>query len=685
MPHLRPAPLCAEDVLCQAVVSEMERPHHDATWAPRARGFGPLAVKPEALTRGATRYRLGRIVGLAVCCGCGCGVAACGGKTSPASTAGEHAGARTIDGSIAQRILVIDGHVDLPMRLDRSRRPDGSLGEDVGQETTAGDFDFVRAKRGGLDAPFMSIYVEPWRVQDGSARATADRRIDIVEGLIRAAPTRFAPARTPSELMRNYAEGRISLPMGMENASGLGADDEASLRLSLEHFYDRGVRYITLAHTEDNAFADSSASESPTHGGLTPLGRAAIHEMNRLGIIVDVSHVSDDAFWQVLQVSQKPVIASHSGCRRFTPGYARNLSDAMIKALAQQGGIVMVPFGSAFLDADAQRDRYAYLRARTAFMREEGVVDEGDPRVAAFSVAYTRKHPMRRASVQDVARHIDHIIRLVGADHVGLGSDFEGVGDSLATGLRDAADLPALFAALEALGHDARTLRNVASENFLRVWRAVEATSPEITQRPLPVTAERVSLTEAYRAQHYGDTAPSMSIAPQAIILHWTALGTFAESYARFAPIRLPSDRAGIAAGGDLNVSAHFLVDRDGSIHQLLPEHWMARHAIGLNHVAIGIENVGGVDGKPDLTPTQARSNALLIRELVRRYPRIQVLAGHHEVQSLANHPLFLERNVAYTSTKQDPGDAFMADVAALLDAWGVPPLRPSPPQDRDN
>ncbi len=660
----------------------MERPCNKRPKAQQARvcrtppaGRGALAQRPK------DHQTLG---GVALALAWGVGAVACGGGGRPAGSAPVHSAEQTGHGSIAQRILVLDGHVDLPMRLDRSRRADGRLGEDVSQETAAGDFDFVRAKRGGLDAPFMSIYVEPWRVQDGSARATADRRIDIVEELIRNAPMRFAPARTPDEILRNYADGRISLPLGMENGSGLGANDEASLRASLEHFYDRGIRYITLAHTEDNAFADSSASEVHTHGGLSPLGRAAIREMNRLGMMVDVSHLSEDAFWQVLQVSQKPVIASHSGCRHFTPGYARNLSDTMIKALAQQGGIVMVPFGSAFLDAEAHRDRHIYLTARAAFMREAGLADEGDARVSAFSAEYARAHAMRRATVHDVAKHIDHVIRLVGAEHVGLGSDFEGVGDSLVTGLRDASGLPALFAALEAMGHDATTLRRVASENLLRVWREVEATPLEIIQRPLPVTAERVALTEAYRTQHYGDAAPSMSIDPRAIILHWTALATFEASYARFAPIRLPSDRPGIAGGGALNVSAHFLVDRDGSIHQLLPEAWMARHAIGLNHVAIGIENVGGVDGKPDLTPAQVRSNAQLIRDLVRRYPRIELLAGHHEVQALANHPLFLERDATYTSMKQDPGDAFMAEVAALLDAWGVPLTRVAPPLERE-
>ncbi|MGB0678082.1 MAG: membrane dipeptidase [Polyangiales bacterium] len=577
---------------------------------------------------------------------------------------------------LARDMLVIDGHIDLPMRLDRSRLPSGRLGEDVSRRSKGGDFDCVRARQGGLDAPFMSIYVEPRQARAGRAFQVAERRIDIVKTLIERVPRCFAWARSPDELVQNVARGRIALPMGIENGSALMARDLTALRRRLQHFHRRGIRYITLAHNEANRLSDSSGSRRKRHGGLSALGQAAVREMNRLGIMVDVSHLSEDAFWQVLQVSQKPVIASHSSCRAFTPGYARNLSDSMIRALAAQGGVAMVSFGSAFLDAEASRDRRRFLRARSRMMRIAGITALTAPQVRAWEADYKARTPMRWADVTDVAKHIDHIIRLVGEDHVGLGSDFEGVGDSTPRRLKDVAALPNLWAALLARGYTRQRLEKIASGNLLRVWRAVARVPLPIHARPLPFTRKRAALTVRYRAVHYGHKDASVTITPRAIVLHWTALPSAAEAWARMAPDTLPPERAAIAKAGALNVSAHFLVDRDGRIEQLLPVTWMARHTIGLNHVAIGIENVGGAEGRDDLTDAQVRANAALIRHLVQRHPSIQAVFGHHEATRMRQSPLYLEHKAGYRSDKRDPGDRFMRRVTAWLTDWGYGHLR---------
>ena len=596
-------------------------------------------------------------------------------SSSPTATKSIEARAQTL----AQELLVIDGHVDLPMRLDRSRLPNGELGEDIRQKTARGDFDYVRANQGGLNVPFMSIYVEPYKARAGLARTVADRRIDIVETLVQQSPTRVALARSTRELRSNVKKGLLSLPMGIENGSALTPTSLDELNNNLRHFYDRGVRYITLAHTRDNLLSDSSGDTRHTHGGLSEMGRAAVREMNRLGIIVDVSHLSADAFWQVLHVSRKPVIASHSSCRTFTPSYRRNLSDTMIRALAAQGGIVMISFGSSFLDDEAHRDRSAFLRARKAMMRAKHIEEVSDPKVTAWEDEYKKSHTMRLATVDDIAKHIDHVVKLVGIDHVGLGSDFEGVGDSLPEGLKDVSDLPHLFAALLRRDYSKADIAKIAGENLLRVWRKVEETTPEIIERPIVFSQQRVQLTEQYRREHYGEEKAGITITPRAVVMHWTGVPTLAASVAKFDGATLATTRPKLSQHSKLNVSTHFMIDRDGAIYRLMPETWMARHTIGLNHAAIGIENVGGSQGKDDLTAAQVRSNARLIRYLARRYRSIDWLLGHHQYQKLESSALWKEKDTDYRTHKQDPGDAFVSKVAQLLERWGSRKLkRPS-------
>jgi membrane dipeptidase len=366
---------------------------------------------------------------------------------------------------LAQRIIIADGHVDLPYRLRLGLDEDGRLTEDVTERTERGDFDYPRAREGGLDAPFMSIYV-PARFQDeGGAKAEADLLIDLVEGLIASAPDKFAAATSPDEIERNTEAGLISLPMGIENGAAL----EGELA-NLQHFYDRGVRYITLTHSKDNDLSDSSYDDDATWGGLSPLGEKVVAEMNRLGILVDISHLSDDAAMQAIELSEVPVIASHSSLRHFLPDFERNMSDEMVRALGQHGGLLMINFGSTFVSQAA----HDYFRGLGEARNAAGIA-WGTDEARAHAEQYKAENPPVYATVADVADHIDRAVELAGIDHVGLGSDYDGVGDTLPIGLKDASTFPNLFAELLERGYREEDIEKLASGNLFRVWRQAEA------------------------------------------------------------------------------------------------------------------------------------------------------------------------------------------------------------------
>jgi len=388
---------------------------------------------------------------------CQAGVPA--GEDEPAA-AGSAEDLQTRAETLAHELLIVDTHVDVPYRLEEEW-------EDVSQRTENGDFDYPRAVAGGLDAPFMSIYV-PARYEDDGAREVADRLIDMVETIADEHPDQFAIATSPEEVRAVVESGRIALPMGMEN----GAPIEGDLA-NLRHFYDRGIRYITLAHGESNHISDSSYDQERPWGGLSDFGREVVAEMNRLGIMVDVSHLSDDAFWDVIEASEAPVIASHSSARRFTPGFERNMSDDMIRRLAENGGMILINFGSGFLLEEAQKQSVAMWTERTAFMEEHGYARDA-PEVEEWMRKRREEDPTIYADVSDVADHIDHVVELVGVDHVGIGSDFDGVGDSLPTGLKDVSYYPNLIRVLLERGYSEEDVAKIAGENLMRVWTEVE-------------------------------------------------------------------------------------------------------------------------------------------------------------------------------------------------------------------
>lgn len=368
---------------------------------------------------------------------------------------------------LARELLIVDTHVDVPYRLQKEM-------EDISQATDNGDFDFPRARAGGLDAPFMSIYVPASFQEDGGAKDYADMLIDMVEGFERDHPDKFAVAASPEKVRSIVAEGKIALPMGMEN----GAPVEGDLA-NLRHFYDRGIRYITLTHSENNHICDSSYADEPKWNGLSPFGREVVAEMNRLGIMIDVSHVTDATFDQVIELSKAPVIATHSSCRKFTPGWQRNMSDEMIRKLAEHGGVIQINFGSAFLTEPANEYSNTFYPARSAYMDENGL-EPGDPEVDEWEQRYREEHPYPYATLADVVAHIDHVVELVGIDHVGLGSDFDGVGDSLPEGLKDVSGYPHLIRALLERGYSEEDIAKICSGNALRVWEEVEKVAAEL-------------------------------------------------------------------------------------------------------------------------------------------------------------------------------------------------------------
>ena len=360
---------------------------------------------------------------------------------------------------LTQDTILIDSHIDVPYRVNEKW-------VDVTKATEDGDFDYPRAKAGGLNAPFMSIYVPASLDDSDESTALAHKLIDYVEAIVGRAPDKFAIAKNVADVKSQFEQGLISLPMGMENGSPVQGSVE-----NLKTFYERGIRYITLAHSQSNHIADSSYDIRRKWKGLSPFGKTLVEEMNNIGIMVDISHVSDKAFYQAIEVSKVPVIASHSSLRKFTPGFERNMDDDMIKALGENGGGIQINFGSTFVSKISQNWRNQMTAKRKALVEKEG---KDSPLVAAFDEQYIAKNPFPFANVDTVLDHIDHVVELIGIDHVGIGSDYDGVGDSLPEGLKDVSTYPNLVQGLMDRDYSEAEIKKILSGNFLRVWQAVE-------------------------------------------------------------------------------------------------------------------------------------------------------------------------------------------------------------------
>lgn len=402
------------------------------------------------------------------------------------------------------RAIVVDGHVDTASLVhDR--------GFDMGQRAGTGQFDLVRAREGGLDAVFHAIYVDPRYAGDesrlfavargGAARpagtdtpnGSARRALSVLDALLRTAERcadRMVVCTSVAELRAAVAAGKHAALLGVEGGHAI----EGDLAL-LRCFHQLGVRYLTLTHENHNEFADSCAPAAPRWGGLNRLGVKVVREMNRLGMLVDLSHVSDAAFADALRASRAPVICSHSAVRALC-GQPRNVDDGMLRALAANGGLVMVNFFCGYLDdgyAAAAARRTAGWRAAEQAARERFPAGSSDlaQALAGLEARFPRVEPV---PVQRLALHVRHAIEVAGEDHVGIGSDFDGI-SCAPRGLEDAAHLPRLTYELLAVGLGEDALRKVLGGNLLRVLAAVEqrafALRAEAPLRNGPDDAER--------------------------------------------------------------------------------------------------------------------------------------------------------------------------------------------------
>jgi membrane dipeptidase len=366
---------------------------------------------------------------------------------------------------VMQRTPLIDGHNDLPWAL---RQEHGSDPQAVDltvnlDATTDLHTDIPRLRAGGVGGQFWSVYVPASLPPVEAAQATFEQ-IDVVRRLVAAHPDAFELAVTADDVVRIHRGGKIASLVGIEG--GYSINDSLGL---LRVFHAMGVRYMTLTHSTTTTWADS-ATDAPKWGGLSPFGEAVVREMNRLGIMVDLSHVSEETMLDALRVSEAPVIFSHSSARGVT-GHPRNVPDSVLRLLPEDGGVVMITFVPGFVAEDVR----AWGSARSAEEARLKSLNPGSPSAVTEGVAaWVAANPPPRADIADVADHIDHVRRIAGIDHVGLGGDFDGV-SALPDGLGGVETYPALIAELYRRGWTDADVRKLLGENVLRVMRAVEA------------------------------------------------------------------------------------------------------------------------------------------------------------------------------------------------------------------
>lgn len=376
---------------------------------------------------------------------------------------------------ILSRTPLIDGHNDLPWALRQSHGNDPHA-VDLTTNLDAGTdlhTDIPRLRAGGVGGQFWSVYV-PASLSPPDAAIATFEQIDTVKRIVAAHPDVFALAYTADDVVRIHRSGRIASLIGMEG--GYSIADSLGL---LREFYDAGARYITLTHSRTTTWADS-ATDAPKWGGLSPFGEEVIREMNRLGMMVDLSHVSEETMLDAMRVSAAPVIFSHSSARAVTD-HPRNVPDSVLRLMAEDGGIVMVTFVPGFVSEEVR----SWNAARAAEEARLKSLNPGTPDVVtAGMAAWTAAHPLPTATLADVADHIEHVRDVAGIDHVGIGGDFDGV-DSLPIGLEGVETYPALLSELIRRGWSEADIRKLAGENLLRVMRAVEAVaSSQRDQRP---------------------------------------------------------------------------------------------------------------------------------------------------------------------------------------------------------
>ena len=369
---------------------------------------------------------------------------------------------------LSKKILIIDTHIDVPYRLQIDY-------EDISKKTNRGHFDYERAKAGGLDALFMAIYIPAEFEDNGGGKKLADDLILKVNEIVIKNPDKFSLASTAEEIKKNFRTDKISVLFGMENGTGIENDLN-----NLEYFYKKGIRYITLTHSKCNQICDSSYDEERRWNGLSPFGEKVIAEMNKLGMIVDISHVSDSSFYDILKLSKAPVVATHSSCRHFTPDWERNMSDEMIKMLAEKNGIMMISFGSIFIDDEFRKKVDQTHKELVQFLKDKNI-KYGDISARNLVDEYFKINNLKNVTIEQVADHIDHVKKLVGVDYLGLGSDFDGVRFT-PRGLDDVSMYPNLIFELLKRGYSDEDIEKICSKNFLRVWDEINNVGIELNK-----------------------------------------------------------------------------------------------------------------------------------------------------------------------------------------------------------
>ena len=382
--------------------------------------------------------------------------------------------------ALVKRVLsttpLIDGHNDLPWRLreDKSGLAMDVVGYDL-RGKTPGHTDIARIKRGMLGGQFWSVYV-PGEVKDSGYARFQLEQIDVAKRIIERYPDQLQFCTTALCLRQAFADGRIGSMLGMEGGHAI----ENSLG-ALRAYYDLGARYMTLTHNVTLDWADA-ALDKPTHGGLSPFGEEVVREMNRLGMLVDLSHVSPGVMSDALNVAEAPVIFSHSSARAMSD-HPRNIPDSILARVPRNGGVVMIPFVTVFIS----QKRNDHDRARAAKLAElrRGTADS-TAQMAAIK-AWDLAHPAPRVTLADVVANIEHVRRVAGVDHIGIGSDFDGIEDVI-DGLEDVATFPALFIELARRGWSEADLRKVAGENVLRAIETAERVAARLRKsRPASI------------------------------------------------------------------------------------------------------------------------------------------------------------------------------------------------------
>jgi membrane dipeptidase len=382
-----------------------------------------------------------------------------GNSPAPAAPA---APASTAPADVHARAIVVDTHDDTTQRLLFEK------GFDIGQRHETGNIDIPRMREGGLDALFFSIWV-PSDVTGPPAVKRALQLIDRVHEAVRTHPNDLVLATTAADIRGATAERKIAALMGMEG--GHMIDDDLG---ALRDYARLGVRYLTLSHFKNNNWADSS-TDKPAHNGLTDFGKDVVRELNRLGVMVDISHVSDKTFADALDVTTVPVIASHSSCRAIA-NHPRNMTDDMMRALAKNGGVIMINYEVSFL---SEENRLASDKAGGVVAALDRMSKKcgGDEACSTLETARITREAMDKGTLpavswEKIVEHIDHAVKVAGVDHVGLGSDFDGA--TMPIGMEDASKLPKLTTALMEKGYSAADVEKVLGGNILRVMEQVE-------------------------------------------------------------------------------------------------------------------------------------------------------------------------------------------------------------------